>query len=528
MGKLKKILAYVVAMGISFGSMQTITHATTNTKDYNGDGVVNVLDVLSSKRETISLASNSLLGNYTIDYALNFRAGAGVEYTSYCVVPQDTTVSVIEVSYDTNGSLWGKYQYKGQYGWSSLKYCSKIDTPLDDRIQTILDIKEYILKSATQEDLPSVSDGSYYIDSNGNFSDALGNVIYETNTPLLSTDMFAEYYNQALLDVQDMTLEEKVGQLFIVRATEDTAENISSITNYNVGGITLYADSFQNKSVATVKANIKSYQNASKVPLIVAVDEEGGSVVRVSAYTQFRSTPFLSPQKLYAKGGFDAIYNDTVEKAQLLDNLGINLNFAPVADVSTNSSDYIYSRTFGKNATQTAKYISTSVQAYNSQNFACTLKHFPGYGNNLNTHTGISIDTRSKESFYSSDFLPFIAGIENDAPFIMVSHNIVNCFDSTLPSSISAEVHRVLREDLNYTGIVLTDDLDMDAIKNYTGTTNACVYALQAGNDMLVTSTYEGGYNAVLNSVKNGTLSEYRIDESVIRVLAYKYCYNLM
>jgi beta-N-acetylhexosaminidase len=278
-----------------------------------------------------------------------------------------------------------------------------------------------------------------------------------------------------------------------------------------VGGLTLYANSFQNKSVATVKANIQNYQNASKVPLIIAVDEEGGSVVRVSAYTQFRSTPFLSPQKLYANGGFDAIYNDTVEKAQLLKSLGINLNFAPVADVSTNSNDYIYSRTFGKNATQTAKYISTSVQAYNSQNFACTLKHFPGYGNNLNTHTGISIDTRSKESFYSSDFLPFISGIENNAPFVMVNHNIVNCFDSTVPASISAEVHRVLREDLGYTGIVLTDDLYMDAIKDYTGTTNAC-----------------GGYNAVLNAVKNGTISEYRIDESVIRVLAYKYYYNLI
>jgi beta-N-acetylhexosaminidase len=231
---------------------------------------------------------------------------------------------------------------------------------------------------------------------------------------------------------------------------------------------------------------------------------------------------------VYSSGGLDAIYTDTVEKATLLSSLGINLNLAPVADVSTNPFDYIYDRTFGKDATQTAEYVSTSVKAYSSVGFSCTLKHFPGYGDNVNTHTGISIDERSKESFYTSDFLPFTAGIEEGVPFIMVNHNIVNCFDSTMPSSISSEVHRVLREDLGYTGIILTDDLYMDAIKDYTGTTDACVYAIQSGNDMLTTSDYSSGYYAVLSAVQSGSLSEYRIDESCIRIIAYKYATGLI
>ena len=138
-----------------------------------------------------------------------------------------------------------------------------------------------------------------------------------------------------------------------------------------------------------------------------AVDEEGGKVNRVSRYPAFRQAPFPSSQVLYENGGFDAVRLDTLEKSRLLKSLGINVNFAPVCDISQDPADFIYDRSFGKDASLTSAYVETAVQAMKEEQMGCVLKHFPGYGNNADTHTGISYDRRPYETFTSSDFLPF-------------------------------------------------------------------------------------------------------------------------
>ena len=179
-------------------------------------------------------------------------------------------------------------------------------------------------------------------------------------------------------------------------------------------------------------------------------------------------------------------------------------------------------RSFGKDATQTSEYVRTVVGQMAADGMGMVLKHFPGYGNNIDTHTGIATDERPIETFRESDFLPFAAGIEAGAQSVLVSHNIVTCMDSELPASLSPAVHDILRDELGFEGVIMTDDLIMEAITDYTGGENAAVLAVQAGNDMLVSSDFVTQYNAVLAAVQDGTISEDRIRESAIRIIRWK------
>ncbi len=315
-----------------------------------------------------------------------------------------------------------------------------------------------------------------------------------------------------------MYLEEKVGQMFFVRLRKASAAQ--DIEKYHLGGYILFGDDFKDETQTGIQDFIKSCQNASSIPLLMGVDEEGGTVCRVSKYAAFRSEPFKSPQDLYKQGGFDAIQADTKEKAAFLLGLGINVNLAPVCDVSVNPDDFIYRRSFGREAGETSDYVRTVVQEMEKAGIGSTLKHFPGYGNNADTHTGSAVDTREYQQFVQSDFLPFEAGIKAGAGSVLVSHNIVTSMDEKHPASLSRAVHDVLRESLNFKGVIMTDDLSMDAIKN--STSEAAVLAIAAGNDLLVTTDYDVQIPAVLDAINKGTLKEEQIDTSVIRVLVWK------
>lgn len=320
--------------------------------------------------------------------------------------------------------------------------------------------------------------------------------------------------------IHSMTLEEKVGQLFFVRCDETTA--VDDINKYHLGGFILFANNFKEISKEELISNIRSYQEVSKIPMLIGVDEEGGTVVRVSKYKEFRETPFLSPRVLYTKGGMNLIIEDVYEKSNLLKSLGINVNLAPVCDLSFDVKDYMYDRTFGVSVDKTSEYISAVVCAMNKNKMGSVLKHFPGYGNNVDTHTGIAYDNRSYESFVSNDFLPFIAGIKAGAGSILVSHNIINSMDDSMPASLSAKVHRILREELKFNGVLMTDDLSMDAITKFTGSEAAAIAAINAGNDLIIASDYQTQIPAVIEAVKKGEIKEEIIDNAVLRVLTWK------
>ena len=323
---------------------------------------------------------------------------------------------------------------------------------------------------------------------------------------------------QELLD--GMTLEEKVGQMFIARCPETDAAQLAA--DYHLGGYILFGRDFKDKTAEQVTADIQSYQDAAEIPLLIAVDEEGGTVNRVSSNPNLRSSPFRSPQSLYSEGGLELVRSDAQEKCRLLESLGININFAPVCDVSQDPADFIYDRTLGRDAQETSQYVAAVVETMAEEGMGSVLKHFPGYGNNTDTHTGVAYDDRPYDTFLTSDFLPFQAGIAAGADMVLVSHNIVSAMDETSPASLSPEVHRVLREDLGFTGVIVTDDLVMDGVRDFAGDDEAAVLAVQAGNDLLCCTDFQTQVPAVLAAVESGEITEEQIDAAVLRVLTMK------
>ncbi len=333
-----------------------------------------------------------------------------------------------------------------------------------------------------------------------------------------------------------MTIEEKVGQLFFARVPETDAA--ADVAKYHLGGYILFGRDTRDKTANDLIQAINSYQEAASIPLLIGVDEEGGSVVRVSSNPHLRARKFSSPQQLYAAGGMDAIIQDTHEKDVLLKALGFNVNLAPVADVSTNSGDFIYDRSFGQDAVSTAEYVRAVVGQMREDGMGSVLKHFPGYGNNVDTHTGIAVDKRPLKQFESSDFLPFKAGLEagGDTVAVLVSHNIVDALtmegvDAGLPASLSPNVHITLylmMDQANGGSVIMTDDLAMDAVKAYSKDGSAAVMALSATNGLLIASDYRTQIPQVLAAVADGTLDEPTINLLCTQVLQWKQALGLI
>ncbi len=331
--------------------------------------------------------------------------------------------------------------------------------------------------------------------------------------------------------LEAMTDEEKVGQLFFARCPG--ADQAAKVSQYHLGGYLLFGRDFKDSAGSWLTEEqftqtVRSYQEAAAIPLLIGVDEEGGTVARASRDPNLFEAKCKSPQALFAQGGLEAVEADAYSKNARLLELGVNVNLAPVADVSTDPADFIYDRSFGQDAGATADYVRAVVENMGAAGIGSVLKHFPGYGSNADTHTGVALDGRPMEQFTSGDFLPFQAGIDAGAGAVLVSHNVVSCMDPDLPASLSPEVHRILREDLGFEGVILTDDLAMDAVEAYARDGSAAVLAVLAGNDMIVTTDFEAQIPQVLAALEDGTISQEQLDRAVSRVLGWKYDLGLL
>lgn len=344
--------------------------------------------------------------------------------------------------------------------------------------------------------------------------------IKEEITPDLNPEkektLFYEFEEEAVMLLNNMTIEEKIGQLLLARCPED--ENIDLYMDMKPGGFIMFGKDFKGKTKEEIINNIKYYQKETNIPMIIGVDEEGGTVVRVSSNPNLAKESFKSPQELFNLGGYEEIRKDVKEKSILLKSLGINLNLSPVADVSVNEEDFIYSRAFGKSAEETAEYVKISVETAKENKISSTLKHFPGYGNNKDTHYGSVLDKRTYGEFLSVDFIPFKAGIDAGVESILISHNIVSSIDD-VPASLSKKVLDILRNDMNFTGIIMTDDLSMGALSEIPFPE---IMAIKAGNDMLIVSDLVSSHKAILSAVLNDDISENRINESVTKIIMWK------
>ena len=319
-----------------------------------------------------------------------------------------------------------------------------------------------------------------------------------------------------------MTLEEKVGQLFWARVPFN--HQIEDLQSYHLSGYILFGRDFEGRSIEDIKTLTKGYQAAAKIPLLIGSDEEGGTVTRISSILE---TSFQSPMALYHQGGMEAVLADTKQKAELLKSVGINAGLFPVADLARDQSAFIYDRTIGQDAQTTASYVQQVVEELKKSKVGSTLKHFPGYGDNGDSHTAIIQDNRSLDELRQADFLPFQAGIDAGADSVLVSHNILSKID-TVPSSISPKITDLLRKELHFKGVIMTDDFDMAGLADFVSQEEAAFQVILAGNDLILGSSYQTQISYILKKISSGELTEERINESVRRILTWKYDLGLL
>ena len=320
--------------------------------------------------------------------------------------------------------------------------------------------------------------------------------------------------------LSSLSLEEKVGQLFLARCDDSVA--LQDIQTFHLGGFVLFGADFDDQTPETMMQKLQSYQSAARYPMLMAVDEEGGTVNRISRLKTFRSSPFPSARSSYESGGMEQALAVEEEKCQLLTSLGINVNLGPVCDMATDPNAFMYQRSLGADADTTGNFVSSTVRLMSAYQVGSVLKHFPGYGNNTDTHTGIAVDDRTLVELEGNDLLPFAAGFQAGANAVMVSHTIVTALDDTLPASLSPAVHSYLRDTMGFTGVILTDDLAMQAITDQYGAGEAAVLAVLAGNDMLCSTEYRTQYDAVLTALLEGRIPMDTLDTAVYHVLTWK------
>lgn len=336
--------------------------------------------------------------------------------------------------------------------------------------------------------------------------------------------------------IEVMPLEDKVAGLFIVtpesitgvstavRAGEGTQR---ALAEYAVGGVVYFKKNMQSQE--QLKEMISNTMLYTKYPLFIAVDEEGGSVSRVAEAGL--ATKVDSAKKIGQTGDANNAYVAGSTIGSYLSNFGFNLNFAPVADLANVRNSVMDGRTYGSDAATVAPYVASMVKGLEEQNVSSCLKHFPGIGSTTkDTHDGKVSSDRSAEDFRANEFVVFKSGIDAGADMVMVSHmSVPSLAGDSIPSTLSeAVVTNILRDELGFEGVIITDAMNMAAISNHYGADDAAIMALRAGCDMiLMPEDFELAYNGVLNAVKNGTISEQRVNDSLRRIYRIKYADKL-
>ena len=326
-----------------------------------------------------------------------------------------------------------------------------------------------------------------------------------------------------------MSLEDKLWQLFYVTVedisgneadTEMTEEFAANTDKYKVGGIIIFEKNAQEK-IQLMKL-LADLAISFDTPVFLGVDEEGGTVSRLS-----RSCDVTDNGNMSDIEGISQARAVGERLGRELSGLGFNMDFAPVADVLVNPHNTeIGKRSFGSDPVTVAQQVAAEVSGMRSRGVSPVLKHFPGHGSAVtNSHNGVSISKRTLDQLRAEEFLPFIRGIEEGAEFVMVSHlSFPEIVGDNTPSSLSPVIITdLLRGELGYDGIVITDALNMGAITEMYEPGEAEVLAIEAGADMLLMpADLDAAYEALLTAVENGRITEERIDESISRILSIK------
>lgn len=338
---------------------------------------------------------------------------------------------------------------------------------------------------------------------------------------------------QARALMRGMTLEQMVYQLFIVEPEALTGEKRTTVLSdtedyfarYPVGGVILFGKNIVSaEQLSALTAAIEAdAQRAGIYAPFIAVDEEGGAVSRVANKLGYPLS--LSPHLIGEAKDASAAREAGLQIAAYLCPLGINLNFAPVADVLVADGPEIGNRSYGSDAQMVSVLAAAMAEGLRTGGIIPCYKHFPGHGSvSGNTHTGTASTWRTLPEMRETEWVPFAAAIEQDIEMIMTSHLVARGLGDTEPASLSqAVISRLLREELGYDGVVVTDALRMSSITAEYKPGAAAVRALQAGADvLLLPSSLPTAAQAIIKAVEDGTLTRARIELSVERILALK------
>ncbi|KAF0092614.1 MAG: beta-N-acetylhexosaminidase [Fusobacteria bacterium] len=335
--------------------------------------------------------------------------------------------------------------------------------------------------------------------------------------------------------IESMTIEEKVAQLFIItpdvltNGVEETVAGIGTqeaLIKYPVGGLIYFTKNLiAPEQTKTMINNTKEFNSQSnQIPLFFSVDEEGGVVSRIANNNNFEVTKFKNLnqfetiQEAYMLG-------DTI--GAYLKDLGFNLNYAPVADVYTNSANKVVKeRAFSSDPMLVADMVVEEMRGFKEHNIILSLKHFPGHGNTTHdTHFGFAMTKKTLAELEESELIPFKKGIDAGAGMVMMAHiSVPNIIGDNTPASLSFfMINEVLRNQQGFKGVVITDSLSMGAISQNFSSDKAAILAIQGGADiLLMPKDFHTAYIGILNAVTNGEISETRIDESITRILYLK------
>ncbi|MCD8006561.1 MAG: glycoside hydrolase family 3 protein [Oscillospiraceae bacterium] len=339
---------------------------------------------------------------------------------------------------------------------------------------------------------------------------------------------------RALEILSGMSLEEQVYQLFIVRPEQITGSSTKiteagsdfeeGLSSYPVGGIAMFAENIIDRE-QTIEM-ISDMQSYSTLGLFIAVDEEGGTVARIGNNSAMGTTSFPSMKTVGNTGDTDEAYNVGYTIGTEILELGFNLDFAPVADVDSNPNNTVIgNRAFSTDADIAAEMVAAAVEGFNDSGILCTLKHFPGHGDtSTDSHLGYTELDKSLAELWETEFVPFASGIEAGADLVMVGHiSVPQVTGDDTPASLSATMINILREDLGFDGLIITDSMQMEAITDRYTSAEAAVLAIQAGVDIiLMPENLEEAANGIIEAVENEEISEERIAESVLKILEVK------
>lgn len=324
--------------------------------------------------------------------------------------------------------------------------------------------------------------------------------------------------------VASMSQTEKLGQMVMIgiQGTKVDDDSLYMLNQYHMGGVILFDRNMENpEQVKQLTSDLQAQSN-EKVPLFIGIDEEGGDVVRMAE----KLTPPPSQKEIGATGDIEQAKTWAIKTAKSLKDMGINVNFAPVADVGSNDK-----RSYSTDTNTVIDFVRAATKGYQQENIIYSLKHFPGIGKGrVDSHVDSSSIDVAKEVLMTEDIIPFKTIIDENDPndyFILVSHLKYPALDEEYPASLSSKIMTdLLRNELGYKGIIITDDMEMGAVANHNDFRSIGVKAVKAGADIvLVCHEYEHQqevYLGLLDAVNSGEISQERIDESVKRIIKVK------